>query len=54
MSPVVAAKVATVVLLLLQVPPAGVLVSVRLLPMQTVNVPLMVAGNGWTVRTAVV
>ena len=48
-----AAVVATAVLLLLQVPPAGVLASVVVRPSQTDEVPVMFVGTGLTVAMAV-
>ena len=40
-------------LLLIQVPPVALLLSVVVKPAQTASVPVMFAGNGLTVTTAV-
>ncbi len=45
--------VALVVLLLLHVPPGGVLVSVRVPPRHTVGVPVIAVGIAFTVIVAV-
>ena len=52
-TPVVSPAVATAVLLLLHVPPPGVSNKLEVKPEQTVFVPVIAAGNGFTVTIAV-
>ena len=52
-TPVVPSIVATVVLLLLQLPPVVALASVALAPTQVPDGPVIAAGVGLTVTTAV-
>lgn len=51
--PVVAPAVAVVVLLLVQLPPVVASLSVDVAPMHTTAVPVIAAGNGFTVTVAV-
>ena len=51
--PVLAPALAMVVLLLLHVPPVVVLLSVVVEPIHTEDVPLIAAGNGFTVMVFV-
>ena len=48
-----AVSVATAVLLLLHTPPAGVAAKVVVSPSQTLAVPVITAGNAFTVTTSV-
>lgn len=51
--PVVSPIVAVAVLLLVHVPAGVALLRAVVLPTHTVAVPVMAAGSGWTVTTAV-
>ncbi len=52
-TPVPAPTVATAVLLLLHAPPVLVVLSVVVCPTQALVLPVMAAGSGFTVATAV-
>ena len=51
--PVDEPMVATAVLLLVHVPPPDVLLNVAVVPGHAVNVPVIAAGNGLTVKVVV-
>ncbi len=52
-TPVVALTVATAILALVHVPPPGLLANVVVAPSQTEAVPVIAAGNGFTVMILV-